>query len=110
VTPSSAAADGSSSGVGAGSSKKQKGLKGHKLKGNSGSSAAAAAGSSRRGVDRAPSRNKPCPCGSGRKHKVCCGAKAAAVEEVSPPAYKLPKSVTWADEEGPGVLTHTLHI
>jgi hypothetical protein len=118
VTPSEAAGkDSSSSDVGpSGSSKKQKGLKGHKLKGSSSSSsaaAAAAAGSSRRGGDRAPSRNKPCPCGSGRKHKVCCGAKAtaaAAVQEVSPPAYKFPKSVTWADEEGPGVLTHTLHI
>ncbi len=23
---------------------------------------------------RSPGRNKPCPCGSGRKHKKCCGA------------------------------------
>jgi hypothetical protein len=45
--------------------------------------------------------------------EVCCGAQAAAaaaVQEVGPPAYKLSKSVTWADEEGRGVLTHTLHI
>ena len=25
-----------------------------------------------------PSRNSPCPCGSGRKYKHCCGAKGAA--------------------------------
>jgi hypothetical protein len=25
------------------------------------------------GVLKAPSRNKACPCGSGRKHKKCCG-------------------------------------
>jgi uncharacterized protein YecA (UPF0149 family) len=23
----------------------------------------------------APGRNDPCPCGSGRKYKKCCGAK-----------------------------------
>lgn len=26
-------------------------------------------------ADRAPSRNAPCPCGSGKKYKKCCGAK-----------------------------------
>jgi len=25
--------------------------------------------------DAAPGRNNPCPCGSGRKYKKCCGAK-----------------------------------
>ena len=25
-----------------------------------------------------PSRNAPCPCGSGKKYKRCCGARAAA--------------------------------
>jgi uncharacterized protein YecA (UPF0149 family) len=25
-------------------------------------------------VDAAPSRNDPCPCGSGKKYKKCCGA------------------------------------
>jgi uncharacterized protein len=25
---------------------------------------------------RRPGRNDPCPCGSGRKHKVCCGDPA----------------------------------
>jgi preprotein translocase subunit SecA len=24
--------------------------------------------------DKAPARNDPCPCGSGRKYKRCCGA------------------------------------
>lgn len=23
-----------------------------------------------------PGRNEPCPCGSGRKHKRCCGGRA----------------------------------
>lgn len=23
-----------------------------------------------------PKRNDPCPCGSGKKYKLCCGAKA----------------------------------
>lgn len=26
--------------------------------------------------DRAPGRNDPCPCGSGKKYKKCCGKKA----------------------------------
>jgi len=26
-------------------------------------------------VEAAPGRNDPCPCGSGRKFKKCCGAK-----------------------------------
>jgi hypothetical protein len=26
--------------------------------------------------DKTPGRNDPCPCGSGRKYKKCCGAKA----------------------------------
>ena len=30
----------------------------------------------RRGVSAAPARNDPCPCGSGRKFKVCCGRPA----------------------------------
>jgi hypothetical protein len=27
--------------------------------------------------DKRPSRNKPCPCGSGRKHKNCCELKSS---------------------------------
>ncbi len=26
-------------------------------------------------ADTAPGRNDPCPCGSGKKYKKCCGAK-----------------------------------
>ena len=26
-------------------------------------------------ADAAPQRNAPCPCGSGKKYKKCCGAK-----------------------------------
>jgi uncharacterized protein YecA (UPF0149 family) len=25
--------------------------------------------------DKAPSRNDPCPCGSGKKYKKCCGVE-----------------------------------
>jgi uncharacterized protein YecA (UPF0149 family) len=27
-------------------------------------------------ADEAPDRNAPCPCGSGKKYKKCCGAKS----------------------------------
>ncbi|GJP81722.1 hypothetical protein CLOP_g11859 [Closterium sp. NIES-67] len=49
-------------------------------RGGSGSAAAAgaaagAAGSAATGVaSEAPARNSPCPCGSGRRYKRCCGA------------------------------------
>jgi len=26
-------------------------------------------------ADKTPDRNDPCPCGSGKKYKKCCGAK-----------------------------------
>ena len=26
-------------------------------------------------VEETPGRNDPCPCGSGKKYKKCCGAK-----------------------------------
>ena len=26
-------------------------------------------------ADQTPSRNDPCPCGSGKKYKKCCGGK-----------------------------------
>ena len=43
------------------------------------------------------SRNAPCPCGSGKKYKLCCGAKAVAeereaAERESP--FWTPKGVT----------------
>ena len=27
-------------------------------------------------ADKAPKRNDPCPCGSGKKYKKCCAGKA----------------------------------
>jgi len=27
-------------------------------------------------ADRPPGRNDPCPCGSGKKYKKCCGREA----------------------------------
>lgn len=41
---------------------------------------------------RGAERNEPCPCGSGRKWKQCCGPKAEAVKGgvlLPPPALKL---------------------
>lgn len=64
--PAAAVADGSSKA----SSKKAKGVR---LK--SGSSAVSSRRSAAAAADsKPPSRNKACPCGSGRKHKNCCGA------------------------------------
>jgi hypothetical protein len=55
-------------------------------------------------ADKAPSRNKACPCGSGRKHKVCCGAgrggAAAGQQQQQPSAATEQLSVQLA----------TLHI
>ena len=33
-----------------------------------------------------PGRNDPCPCGSGRKYKLCCGAATAARPAARPAA------------------------
>ncbi|HXC91336.1 MAG TPA: sulfotransferase [Stellaceae bacterium] len=33
----------------------------------------------------APARNEPCPCGSGRKFKVCCGVRGGAGTTTPPP-------------------------
>jgi len=33
-----------------------------------------------------PSRNNPCPCGSGRKYKNCCFGKDAAIQQLPAPA------------------------
>jgi len=34
-------------------------------------------------------RNKPCPCGSGRKYKKCCGAQAAVETSSSPGGFRF---------------------
>lgn len=61
-----------------------------------------------------PSRNAPCPCGSGRKHKLCCGLtrgeereraqRAALVEEIARLPMHFPRLrpsdadvLAWAD-------------
>jgi hypothetical protein len=56
---------------GGGHSKAVKLKGGSKLKHAKGAAAGAAA-------DKRPSRNKPCPCGSGRKHKNCCELKGSS--------------------------------
>jgi hypothetical protein len=38
-----------------------------------GSAAAGSAGSEEQGRTHKPGRNEPCPCGSGKKYKHCCG-------------------------------------
>jgi hypothetical protein len=45
-----------------------------------------------------PSRNKPCPCGSGRKYKKCCGLK----ERVESYGGKLDNAVAKALQRKPG--------
>lgn len=40
------------------------------------------------------SRNAPCPCGSGKKYKMCCGAKAVAEEREA----KARESKFWTPE------------
>ena len=61
------------------------------------------------------SRNAPCPCGSGKKYKLCCGAKAVAEEraaeerkspfyrpKVERPKIEVPEGVTVEQDD-----THT---
>jgi hypothetical protein len=33
------------------------------------------------GTSMKPERNKPCPCGSGKKHKKCCGSVVSVREQ-----------------------------
>ena len=40
------------------------------------------------------SRNAPCPCGSGKKFKKCCGASAVAAER----AAEERRNLNWAPE------------
>ncbi len=42
----------------------------------------------------APERNAPCPCGSGRKYKHCCGRAAAAAPVAGSPAPDLARAWT----------------
>lgn len=40
-----------------------------------------------------PLRNAPCPCGSGKKYKHCCGATANVPATSAPPAPKTRRDV-----------------
>jgi SEC-C motif-containing protein len=37
-----------------------------------------------------PGRNNPCPCGSGKKYKRCCGVNVGTGPEVMPPTASTP--------------------
>lgn len=48
-----------------------------------------------------PSRNQPCPCGSGKKYKHCCGSVSAnAVGRVAPDLARLVQAALAAHERG----------
>ena len=46
---------------------------------------------------REPSRNEPCPCGSGKKYKVCCLAKANTEQENIRKAIEEMRTQVYAD-------------
>jgi tetratricopeptide (TPR) repeat protein len=49
-----------------------------------------------------PGRNDPCPCGSGRKYKHCCGALPAAVQpEPEPPSWQAARGRLQAPRQQP---------
>jgi tetratricopeptide (TPR) repeat protein len=50
---------------------------------------------------RKPGRNDPCPCGSGRKYKVCCGAASAPAGQTK----SGPRRAASADPAGVQLLT-----
>jgi len=55
------------------------------------------------GTPLAPGRNDPCPCGSGKKYKACCGspsAKSPHAQEAKPPAQVVGQ--TQIDGKEPG--------
>jgi len=44
---------------------------------------------------KTPQRNAPCPCGSGKKFKYCCGATPTAVAAAVRPAARASRTGTW---------------
>ena len=49
-------------------------------------------------------RNAPCPCGSGKKYKMCCGAKAMAAErdaEARRSRFWMPEGVSSRPDDTP---------
>lgn len=55
-----------------------------------------------------PSRNAPCPCGSGKKYKQCCDA-AGKVAGLNPQALAVGLRTAWANFEA-GRLEHAAEI
>jgi hypothetical protein len=54
------------------------------------------------------SRNSPCPCGSGKKYKMCCGAAVVAAEraaEAEKSRFWTPEGVTVEDDDTPGAFS-----
>lgn len=54
------------------------------------------------------SRNSPCPCGSGKKYKMCCGAAVVAAEraaEAEKSRFWTPEGVTVEDDDRPGAFS-----
>jgi hypothetical protein len=78
------------------------GSRGVKLKGGSKLKHAKAGGTAGGDSDKRPSRNKPCPCGSGRKHKNCCELKGSSSAK--------PSSQELQAGDGLPVQLATLHI
>ncbi len=57
-----------------------------------------------------PGRNDPCPCGSGRKYKKCCGAaSAAAIPSPSPSPAPMPVAVARPEAQALLVIGNSQH-
>ena len=44
------------------------------------------------------SRNAPCPCGSGKKYKKCCGAREASHKQKMPAGIRMKGGVIFDEE------------
>jgi hypothetical protein len=57
-----------------------------------------------------PGRNDPCPCGSGKKYKRCCGSTSRPADVSAERDHgRLVEEVTgWAEREFPGELRAAL--
>ena len=57
------------------------------------------------------SRNSPCPCGSGKKYKKCCGATvvtAKLLTEAEGKHFWTPDGVTTANDDTPGAFSGSI--
>ncbi|NIP73083.1 MAG: DUF2384 domain-containing protein [Gammaproteobacteria bacterium] len=50
-------------------------------------------------MSRKPGRNDPCPCGSGKKYKRCCGAAGAHAASRGAPQEVIPRLVRYAKSD-----------